>query len=190
VTALEDWIDRHPDGLTVEDYEALPEEVSRRIEIVDGAVVVSPSPHRDHQDAAVELRNVLKAAGKPDYRASVDLDLRLRDVPLLNRRPDVAVYDPKLRRDQVLRAQHCLLVVEVMSPGSVSTDQFTKPGEYAGAGIRHFWRLELLDASPVLYRYRLDPGVGARTYVLVGKDTGLVTVTDPLRLTIDLDDLY
>lgn len=183
-------MDHHPDGLTVEDYEALPEETCRRIEIVDGAVVLSPSPHRDHQDATGVLWHALKVAGRPDYRASFDLDLRLRDVPLLNRRPDVVVYDPVPRHDQVLRAEHCLLVVEVMSPGSVTTDQLAKPGEYAAAGIRHFWRLELLGSSPTLYRYRLDPGVGARTYVLVGKDTGLVTVTDPLRLTIDLDELY
>jgi Uma2 family endonuclease len=37
-------------------------------------------------------------------------------------------------RDAVLRPEHCLLVVEVMSPGSVTADQTDKPAEYAAAG--------------------------------------------------------
>jgi Uma2 family endonuclease len=42
---------------------------------------------------------------------------------------------------KALRA-HCALVVEVMSPGSVTTDQTDKPAEYAAARILHYWRLE------------------------------------------------
>jgi Uma2 family endonuclease len=73
---------------------------------------------------------------------ATSIDLRLRDVPLLNRRPDVVVYDASVPDDDALRPEHCLLVVEVMSPGSVTTDQHDKPAEYAAAGITHFWREE------------------------------------------------
>ena len=34
------------------------------------------------------------------------------------------------------------LVVEVVSPGSRKTDRFTKPGEYAEAGIPLLWLVE------------------------------------------------
>jgi hypothetical protein len=58
----------------------------------------------------------------PSGRQTADVDLRLRDAPLLNRRPDIAV-----------------------PPDSVTTDQTDKPAEYAAAGIRHFWRVEDID---------------------------------------------
>jgi D-3-phosphoglycerate dehydrogenase len=44
---------------------------------------------------------------------------------LLNRRPDAVIYDASLPDDAVLRPQHCTLVVEVMSPGSVTADHAT-----------------------------------------------------------------
>jgi Uma2 family endonuclease len=69
------------------------------------------------------------------FAVATAVDLRLRDVPLLNRRPDIVVYDASVPDDAVLRPQHCLLVVEVMSPDSVTADQADKPAEYAAAGI-------------------------------------------------------
>lgn len=45
MTALPAWMDR-PDGLSVEECEALPEHISRRIEVVDGAIIVNAAPRR------------------------------------------------------------------------------------------------------------------------------------------------
>ncbi|HYS38016.1 MAG TPA: Uma2 family endonuclease [Pseudonocardiaceae bacterium] len=120
----------------------------------------------------------------------MDVDLRLRDVPLLNRRPDVVVYDASLPDDAALRPEHCMLVVEVMSPGSVTADQIDKPAEYAAAGIEHFWRVENMDNAELgltVFRYRRDPTT--RIYVSAGIDTGTMTVTDPVKLTVVLADL-
>jgi len=50
----------------------------------------------------------------------------------------------------VLRPQHCTLVVEVMSPGSVTADQTDKPAEYAVSRIPHYWRVEHDPAEQVL----------------------------------------
>lgn len=44
MTALSDWMVLPPGGLSAAEYAALPEEVCRRIEIVDGAIVVTPAP--------------------------------------------------------------------------------------------------------------------------------------------------
>lgn len=49
---------------------------------------------------------------RPALAVSTDVDLRLRDIPLLNRRPDAVVYDASLPDDAVLRPEHCVLVVE------------------------------------------------------------------------------
>lgn len=188
MTALPDWMVGSDDGLiTAADYEALPEEVCRRIEIVDGMVVLSPSPRREHQNIAYNLVPALKAATRPTFTALGDVDLRLRDVPLLNRRPDVVVYSKSLGANEVLRAEHCLLVVEIMSPGSVTTDQIDKPGEYAASGIRHFWRIEHDERRVSVFRYELDPMT--RTYALVGLDKDKLSIKDPVVLELDLDAL-
>jgi Uma2 family endonuclease len=185
MTALPGWMDL-PDGMSAEVYEALPEDICRRIEIVDGAIIVNAAPRRLHQDICRRLANTLEAACRPALAVSTDVDLRLRDIPLLNRRPDAVVYDASLPDDAVLRPQHCALVVEVMSPGSVTTDQTDKPAEYAAARIPHYWRVELDPAESILsvFCYRLDPTTGA--YTSAGVHTGKMTVTEPISVTIDL----
>ncbi|MER7016326.1 Uma2 family endonuclease [Saccharopolyspora sp. NPDC000359] len=179
-----------PEGLSAAGYEALPAEVCRHIEVVDGAIVVIPAPRRLHQITARRLANELEQSAGPDLTVATDVDLRLRDVPLLNRRADVVVYDSALPDDAVLRPQHCLLVVEVMSPGSVTADQTAKPAEYAAAGIEHFWRFEAgADDGQRLtaFRYRLDPTT--RLYSSAGVDTDEVTVSDPVELSTSFDSL-
>lgn len=189
MTALPDWMDLPPGGLSAEEYEALPEHISRRIEIVDGAIIVSAAPRRLHQDIARRLANALEAACRPGLAVSTDVDLRLRDVPLLNRRPDAVVYDASLPDDAALRPRHCVLVVEVMSPGSVTTDQTDKPAEYAAAGIANYWRVEHDPAESRLsvFCYRLDPTTG--TYASAGVHSGKMAVTEPVSVTIDLATL-
>jgi len=135
------------------------------------------------------LANVLEAACGPAFAVSTNVDLRLRDIPLLNRRLDAVMYDASLPDDVVLRPQHCALVVEVMSPGSVTTDQTDKPAEYAAARIPHYWRIEHDPAERVLsvFCYRLDPTTG--TYASAGVHTRKMIVTDPVSVTIDLTTL-
>ncbi|WP_436492017.1 Uma2 family endonuclease [Actinokineospora sp. HUAS TT18] len=178
-----------PGGLSSADYEALPEDVCRRAEVIDGRMLVSPAPTRGHQTIMRRMANALERACG-DRAVTCNADLRLRDVPLLNRRPDVVVYDGALPDDDVLRPKHCLLVVEVMSPGSVTTDQTDKPAEYAAAGIPHFWRLESAQDDEyrlTLFRYRLDPTT--RTYASAGVDTGKAVIADPVDVSFDLADL-
>jgi Uma2 family endonuclease len=188
MTTLPQWMDL-PNGLGAEDYEALPEDICRRIEIVDGAIIVNAAPRRLHQDICRRLANVLEAACGPALAVSTDVDLRLRDIPLLNRRPDAVVYHASLPDDALLRPQHCVLAVEVMSPGSVTTDQTDKPAEYAAAGIMNYWRIEHDPAERGLsvFCYRLDPTTG--TYASAGIHSGKMTVTDPVSINIDLATL-
>jgi Uma2 family endonuclease len=187
-TALPGWMDL-PDGLSAAGYEALPEDICRRIEIVDGAVMVNVAPYRLHQDICRRLANALETACRPALAVSIDVDLRLRDIPLLNRRPDAVIYDASLPDDALLRPQHCALVVEVMSPGSVTADQTDKPAEYAAARIPHYWRIERDAAEQALsvFTYRLDPTTA--TYASAGVHTGKMTVTEPVTITIDLSTL-
>lgn len=127
-------------------------------------------------------------AALPDWMILSDAGLRLRDVPLLNRRPDVIVYTSAISDDTVLRPEHCVLVVEVMSPGSITADQADKPAEYAAAGIEHFWRIERPNEGGLaVFRYRLDPTT--RIYASAGISTDKLTVTDPFLISVDLGGL-
>jgi Uma2 family endonuclease len=182
-------MDLPPGGLSAEDYEAMPEDICRRIEVVDGAIILNDAPLRLHQNIGRRLANLLEAACGPQFEVSTDVDLRLRDIPLLNRHPDVVVYEPSLPYDAVLRPQHCVLVTEVMSPSSVTTDRTDKPAEYATAGIAHYWRVEHdpSGSNLTVFCYRLDPTTG--TYAAAGVHSGTMTVTDPVPVTIDLHSL-
>lgn len=188
MTALPDWAQLPTEGLTAAAYEALPEEVCGRIEVVDGAIVLNAASRRSHQMVVYELVHVLKAASGPDFSVVFDVDLRLRDVPLLNRRPDVVVYDSGVPDDVVLRPQHCVLVIEVMSPGSITADQMDKPAEYAAAGIEHYWRVEQREEDGLaVFRYRLDPTT--RVYTSAGVSTDKLAVSDPFAVSVDLAEL-
>jgi Uma2 family endonuclease len=174
-------------GLTAADYDALPEDVCRQIEVVDGAIIVCPSPSRSHQRVARHLANVLENACGQEQTVATDVDLRWHtDDSSGYRRPDIVVYDSSLSNDAQLAPEHCLLVIEVMSPSTVTIDRVHKPAEYAMAGIEHFWRIEPNDRLTV-FRYRLDPMT--RTYASAGVSTGKLVVTDPFTVSVDLDDL-
>ncbi|NRQ35610.1 Uma2 family endonuclease [Nonomuraea sp. NN258] len=189
-----------PGRVTSEEYEELPEEIARAIEIVDGYVVFCESPTPDHQTAGRRLANLLErharqamSRGHECLTVNNDVDLRLRDVPLLNRRPDVVLYRCLDReRGERLRAEHTLLVVEIVSPGSETQDTTDKLGEYAKAGIPHYWivRLDQIGVSTI-ERYRLD--LAAMLYKHVGtlmrESDPTPAITNPLPVTIDWADL-
>jgi Uma2 family endonuclease len=206
VTALpqENWllgIRPQPRRVTAEEYEVLPEEVSRAIEIVDGYVVFCEAPAPDHQTACRRIANLLERHARAAMRrgrgcltVNSDVDIRLCDVPLLNRRPDVVLYRCLDRdRSERLRPEHVLLVVEIVSPGSETQDTVDKLGEYARAGIGVYWVVRL-DATGVstVERYQLDRAT--RLYKHIGtfmkEEAGdAPTVANPIPVTLDWSDL-
>ncbi|WIV52937.1 Uma2 family endonuclease [Amycolatopsis nalaikhensis] len=146
-TVLPEWLQLSPEGVTAADYAALPEDVCRRVEIVDGAVVVLPAPLRSHQLLARRLADVLEANSGLELAVVTGADLRIQEAPLVKRRPDIAVYDARVPDEQVLRPADCQVVVEVMSSGSATADRLGKPAEYAATSIGHYWRIEVGDSS-------------------------------------------
>lgn len=188
---LPGWLELPPGGLTASEYEELPEDICRRIEVVDGSIIFEDSPLIIHQDVAARLREKIEQALRgTHWRVAMDVDLRLADEPLHNRRPDLLVYaDTVDRAQRRLRARDVLLVIEVMSPGSTTRDRRDKPAEYAEAGIPHFWRIEFdAEGTPAAFRYQLDPA----TIVYAPTETAAtseISVADPFEFTVDLADL-
>ncbi|WP_101468310.1 Uma2 family endonuclease [Nocardia fluminea] len=171
--------------ITATEYDAWSEEQCWGIEIVDGMVVVRPSASKRHNRLARILANALDAAAGPDWNADTDFDVRLQDVPLTNRRPDVVVYRADTIDLTPTRPEHVLMVVEVVSPGSETTDRIVKVDQYAKAGIAFYWRIEqATNGVPLIYTYILDPAT--RAYRTGDMFTGTVEVSAPFPVEIDL----
>jgi Uma2 family endonuclease len=69
-------------------------------------------------------------------------------VPLTNRRPDIVIYRADTIDVTPTRPEHVLLVAEIVSPGSETTDRIVKLDQYARAAIPFF------DFRLHLHRYR------------------------------------
>jgi Uma2 family endonuclease len=174
--------------VSAEQYAAWTVEQCAGIEIVDGMVVVSPSASKRHNRLARILANALDAAAGAEWNADTDVDVRLQDVPLNNRRPDVTVYRADTIDLAPTRPEHVLLIVEVVSPGSETTDRIVKADQYAKAGIAFYWRVEqAANGVPLVYTYVLDPATG--TYRDSDLFTGTLKITAPFPLDIDLGEL-
>ncbi|MEV5599253.1 Uma2 family endonuclease [Streptomyces sp. NPDC052496] len=171
--------------ITAEQYDSWPEEQCAGVEIVDGTAVVRPSAPKRHNRLARILANALDAAAGPDWNADTGFDVRLQDVPLTNRRPDVVVYRSETLDLTPTRPEHVLLVAEVVSPGSETTDRIVKVDQYAKAGIPFYWRIEqTVTGVPLICTYVLDPAT--RAYRDGEMFTGVVKAAAPFPVTVDL----
>ncbi|MGO4425454.1 Uma2 family endonuclease [Streptomyces sp. MCAF7] len=174
--------------ITAEQYDSWSEEQCAGVEIVDGLVVVSPRASKRQTRLARILANALEAAAGPDWNADTGFDVRLQDVPLTNRRPDVVVYRAATIDITPTRPEHVLLVAEVVSPGSEATDRIVKVDQYAKAGIGFYWRIEQTATGvPLVYTYVLDPAT--RAYRDGDVFTGVVKVAAPFPVEIDLGQI-
>ncbi|MFI6526833.1 Uma2 family endonuclease [Streptomyces uncialis] len=171
--------------ISAEQYDSWSEEQCAGIEIVDGMVIVSPSASKRHNRLARILANALDDVAGPDWNADTDFDVRLQDVPLTNRRPDIIVYRAETIDLTPTRPEHVLLVVEVVSPGSETTDRVVKVDQYAKAGIPFYWRIEQAATGvPIIYTYVLDPAT--KLYRDGEMYTGVIKAAVPFSVTVDL----
>jgi Uma2 family endonuclease len=117
-----------------------------RYELVDGELLVTPSPAPRHQ-MAVKL--LLVALSEYCDRTSVgealsspsDIELEPEDI----RQPDVYVLprdEWRRIRDAGFPAHRLLLAVEVLSPSSARFDRVVKRAKYQGAGCE-YWIVDL-----------------------------------------------
>ena len=86
----------------------------------------------------------------------------------------------------MIRASDVLVVVELVSPSSRRTDHVIKRGEYADAGIAHYWIVDLAEPVSLLACHL----AGEFGYVDGAAATGTVTTTTtPFAVEIDLSAL-
>ena len=180
--------------LTVAEYAALPENGDVRYELQEGALVMSPSPLPEHQRCLRKLLRLVEDQLPEHLEVLPDVDVDLQLVaptrPGFVRRPDLVVVptsaiDRRRREGGLLRAGEVVLAVEIVSVGSERTDRTIKHGEYADAGIPHYWIVDI-DTRPTL---TASHRAGQFGYVDAPAVTGVFTAEEPFPVRLELDEL-
>lgn len=78
-----------------------------------------------------------------------------------------------------------VLAVEVVSPGSTRMDRIRKPGLYASAGIRFFWRVET-KGGLIVHTHQLTP---QGFYQKTGEFGGVIDIGEPWPIKIPIAQL-
>lgn len=170
--------------LDLDEWDALPEDEGRRVELVEGVLAVSPPPRFRHQSVMVHLAAQLEELGGRRWGALPDIEVVIEGGPTPTVRvPDIAVVPEEIVDDRPrCAAAQLLAVFEVLSPGTTRVDRVLKLHEYALAGVPLYG---IVDVGPpvTLTEFRLVEGV----YERVAEHRGHAALG--LGVTVDLEAL-
>ena len=174
---------------TIAEYMALGETNTGYTELVDGRLMLSPTPGADHSVALLELMSQLHEQLQAElalvHCVDVDLELTAADRPGNSRRPDLVVTTRSALRRDLLRAQDIVVAVEITTSDSYRIDHKIKHLEYADAGIPHYWIVDITE--PVsLVECHLAGDFGYQDGEAV---TGEFTTASPFPVSLRLDGL-
>lgn len=144
-----------PEGWTTDDLDELPEDAHRRHELIDGVLIVSPSPTSRHQKLASRIENALDETCPADWVVLQGVEVRINRRRSLT--PDVLVVtaEAAAREPSKFQPHEVVLPIEIVSPGSLTMDRVAKPALYAQAGIPFYWRVET-EHGIVVHTHELD----------------------------------
>ncbi|MDQ2790975.1 MAG: Uma2 family endonuclease [Pseudonocardiales bacterium] len=174
----------HVGPWTEQDYFALPED-RRRIELLDGGLLVSPAAGGRHQRLSSQLWHALGRAAPSGLEVLEAVNVRVAPGRILI--PDLVVVTNPGVDLRVWEPAEVAMVVEIVSPGSVAADRAIKPPLYSAAGIEHYLRIELGSAGPSAVAYRCQHG----RYVQVGssRPAQRMRLAEPFAVEFDLAEL-
>jgi Uma2 family endonuclease len=181
--AQSDLLD-HVGPWTERDYLALPED-RRRVELLDGGLLVSPAAGGRHQRLSSQLWHALGRVAPSRLEVLEAINVRVAAgrilipdlVVVTNPGHDLTIWDPA----------EVAMVIEIVSPGSIAADRAIKPQLYSAAGIEHYLRIELNDPGPDSTAYRLQRG---RYVEVTSSSPGqLLCLARPFRVDLDLAEL-
>jgi len=180
--------------LTIGEYAELGETEHGYTELVEGRLLMSPSPAFRHGRAMRRLFQQLVAQSPADLEIvleqDIDLELVPADEPGSSRRPDLMVVrldvgDQLTADGGMVPASEALLVVEIVSPSSWRIDHVHKRADYADAGVPNYWIVDV-DEPISLTACRLTEEFG---YQDDQTATGIFKAEVPFPVEINLDRL-
>jgi len=160
---------------TYEDYARLPE--GAPYQLIDGALVSSPSPTPYHQKISMRLAHELFRYAEKDNHGmvlSAPIDVFLSDTE---------TYQPDLIF--IAEARHAIVgekmiegapdfVVEILSPSTAYYDLKHKKRRYEAAGVKEYWIVDPMDKSIEIFT-NTDAG-----FSMAGHAEGSETIASPL----------
>lgn len=177
-------------AITCAEFDALPEDNTRRYEIEDGHLLLNARPAGAHIKAAYRLAEQMNVQLPEHLETVLEPELELTGGASPRRVPDLVVArsDWSSARLNVTEDQ-VLLAIELVSPGeSVFRDYAKKPPEYAAAGVPVTWVVDIVQEPPTLTVFSQDVGDGV--YRVHPPVSGVYTTTvEPWQLRIDLNSL-
>lgn len=130
---------------TLEEVLALPDD-GNRYELVDGELLVSPSPRGRHQRAVWQLYRLVQSYVRQHHLgctglAAADIDLRERQ----RVQPDLFVGALVNGKEPVDWEEWGvpILIAEVLSPSTARSDRITKRRRYQRSGVDPYWIVDL-----------------------------------------------
>jgi len=129
--------------MTAQDYKQLPE-TAQPMELIDGEIIVSPTPKLTHQMISIRLSSLLTQIVTRGMVIAAPMDVYLDGQNAVQ--PDVFwVSGPdslcKRGEDDYLYGAPDL-VCEILSPGTVKRDRQTKFILYEIHGVKEYWLLD------------------------------------------------
>lgn len=180
--------------LTIAEYAELGENEHGYTELIEGRLLMSPSPGFKHSRAQGRLFIELDRQTPAELEVVQDLDIDLELLPAgqpgFSRRPDLIVVGEETgeRIDAeggLVRASEVRLAIEIVSPGSRRIDHVDKRRDYADAGIPYYWIVDIDD--PVsMTACHLTEEFGYQDDQVV---TGTFSTAAPFPAEIDLNRL-
>jgi Uma2 family endonuclease len=126
--------------LTTKDFFALDVDEKFKVELIGGALAMSPSPMFWHNRAANRLFRILEDSLGRQFPVFTDIDVTLDETTVV--RPDVFVINTSdFSPNRTASASEVVLAIEIVSPGSRVNDRQVKPHLYRDAEIPS-WRVE------------------------------------------------
>ena len=194
IHSLDDLTDDSVHLLTIGEYAALGETEHGYTELIEGRLIMSPSPVPDHNNAELELAFALRPRLPEDLEVQLDVDVDLQLAPLdepgSSRRPDLIIVKREARKrvrseGGMYRASEVLVAVEIVSPSSKRTDHVHKRNDYADAGIPNYWIVDI-DEPISLTACRLTEQFGYQDDQVA---TGVFRTDVPFPVEVDLSRL-
>lgn len=179
--------------LTFDEWQALP--ITKQIcEVVDGVLVMPPSPFGEHQWAIQEfqgaLRPFLMGSGL-GIALTAPYDVLIQREPLRVRQPDLLVVNSELTgiaRPSDLAGKPFLdlpplLVIEVLSPSNTRRDIEQRLVDYRSIGVPECWLASFPNRTVEVLRLTPEAAVSVAVYGM--GDTLRSEVLPGFELAID-----
>ena len=131
--------------LTVRGYMGIPEADDKRYELIDGELILAPSPVTQHHRISRNLRRALDEFVEPQslgelFYAPMDVVLSDHDVF----QPDILFISNN--RLHIIGDRNIQgapdLVIEILSPSTETRDRDIKLEQYLRFGVREYWLID------------------------------------------------